>query len=131
MTAAVTISVPAFRAVDYGALYSAIASVERVRKSHKRGPFGERGDAQWTLAAWVEETDMPFEMAEDPVVCRELAIQRLRKMAFRLSERRIDPTPYLLALAWHLGLNGAILRGFVSQEGKSYAERVCALYRAN
>lgn len=117
--------------VDYSALYDAIAQVERVRKSHKRGPCGERGDVQWTEAAWSEETSMPFSMAENPTVCREMALQRLRKLSYRLLERHVSPTPYFLALAWHCGINGAILRGFVSQEARSYGERCAALYRTN
>ena len=114
---------------DYPRLYDAICQVERVRKSHRRGPCGERGDCQFTAEAWAEETAMPFEMAENPVVCREMGLQRLRKLAWGMRERRIEPTAYLLSLAWHCGPSGAILRGFLPVEDRNYAERVCALLR--
>ena len=129
MTPVIEIHAPDVAPIDMNRLYDCIASVERVRKSHRRGPCGERGEVQWTEAAWKEETEMPFAMAENPTVCRQMALQRLRSMAWRLRERRIEPTPYLLALTWHCGLSGAILRGFLPVEDRNYAERVCALLR--
>ena len=116
---------------DLDRLLAAIAQVERVRGSHRHGPKGERGVLQFKRETWEQFTWLPFDNAENEADCLAVGRIALQHYRFQLLERHIEPTPFLLALAWHCGLNGAILRGFQSQDVKSYAERVCALYRAN
>jgi hypothetical protein len=129
MMAPPAIVVSSAATIDSDRLLACIAEVERVRGSRRRGPVGERGKYQFTRETWESVTAIPFEQAEDDAVSDQVARFYLNKLRYQMLERRIDPTPYLLALAWNCGLTGAILRSFQPIEAKNYAEGVCALYR--
>ena len=118
-------SQPAF---DLARFLDCLAQVERVRKSHRRGEFGERGKYQFTEETWKSVTVIPFEEAENDATSDKVARFYITKLRYQLLERHFEPTVYMLALAFHRGLNGAILRGFQGQEVKDYCIRVENLY---
>lgn len=122
------IIVPSVARIDHVRLLAAIAEVERVRGSHRRGPKGERGKYQFTRKTWESLTSIPFHEAEDDHVSNEVANFYLNKLRYQMIERHINPSVYLMALAWHAGINGAVLKTFQPTEAKSYAVRVENLY---
>ena len=95
-----------------------------------RKPAGEKrlGLYQFTPAAWAEVSEMPFVRALEPLYADIAARARLRRLRTLLIERRLDASPRMLALAWHMGLSGAILRTFQPNEARDYVERVENLY---
>ena len=123
-----SIVVPAFpsaHAVDLSRLLAAIAQVERVRGSHRRGSHGERGKYQMTRAAWDEDAGgLPFAYAENDAYSDIVARARLVRLRYELLERRIQPTVFTLAYAWHSGLTATILRKWQPMEARDYAIRV-------
>lgn len=137
MTPPPSIVVPAFpsaHAVDLSRLLAAIAQVERVRGSHRRGSHGERGKYQMTRAAWDEDAGgLPFAHAENDAYSDIVARARLVRLRYELLERRLEPSAYNLALCWNGGEGGAvrvILKKWSPPEMRDYAERVSAIYRS-
>lgn len=120
--------------VDLDHLLAAIAQVERVRGSHRRGKHGERGKYQMTRAAWDEDAGgLPFAHAENDAYSDIVARARLVRLRYELLERRLEPSAYNLALCWNGGEGGAvrvILKKWSPPEMRDYAERVSALYRS-
>jgi hypothetical protein len=124
----IVITVAAQPVPDMARLLRCIGQVERVRGSHRRGHFGERGKYQFTEATWKSVTSIPFDEAENDQVSDNVARFYLNKLRYQLLERRIDATVYNIAMAFHCGLNGAVLRTFQSQDAKEYCIRVENLY---
>ena len=125
---------PLTASVDLDRLLAAIAQVERVRGSHRRGSHGERGKYQMTRDAWDEDAGgLPFAHAENDAYSDIVARARLVRLRYELLERRLEPSAYNLALCWNGGEGGAvrvILKKWSPPEMRDYAERVSALYRS-
>ena len=125
---------PLTAGVDLDRLLAAIAQVERVRGSHRRGSHGERGKYQMRREAWDEDAGgLPFAYAENDAYSDIVARARLVRLRYELLERRLEPSAYNLALCWNGGEGGAvrvILKKWSPPEMRDYAERVSALYRS-
>ena len=128
MTPLVTISVPAYRAIDYKALVESIAAVE-TRRNKPQGVHGERGPLQFKAESWAEDADgLSFHFALDPALARWVATRRLKRLAKLMRERGIEPSCYKLGIAWNSGLSNVLLFKWVNADVRDYAIRVENLY---
>lgn len=94
----------------------------------RQGPAGEASAWQITPAVWRENMgDQPFTDAWNVVDARECASRHLRRLAAGLRRHGYEPTPARLALAWNVGLTGAIRRELRLTD---YARRTFNLYAA-
>ncbi len=87
--------------IDYERLVRAIEERENGRWS------SPGGRACWTIAAWREETSLPFRLAQNRAQSRILMVQRLAKFAARFTRDDIEPTVWRLSTAWYRGYDGS------------------------
>lgn len=121
---------PAHLGVDLNRLLDAIAAVESRGDPTAKGRHGERGAHQMLESTWRECTSLPWSYALDPAWESDVARFYLIKLKYQLQERRIEPTPYNLALAWNQGAKAVILAKWLPREVKDRATRISTLYNA-
>jgi hypothetical protein len=93
----------------------------------RAGPAGELSAWQITPAVWRQHMgSQPLRDAWNVQDARECAQRHLRWLAAGLRRHGYEPTPERLALAWNLGLSGALRRGL---RPNTYATHVGNLYR--
>ena len=124
MTAPVAIVSQAQQAVQVERLLEAIAAVESGGKMAKIGLHGERSAWQLTKRAWQQVSKRPWYDAFDRRAAHEVAAAYVRYLIAELDRRGEEVTPWRVALAWNVGLNG--LR---TDAALGFASRVAALYK--
>ena len=124
MTAPVAIVSQAQQAVQVERLLEAIAAVESGGKMAKIGLHGERSCYQLTKRAWMQVSKRPWYDAFDRRAAHEVAAAYVRYLIAELARRGEEVTPWRVALAWNVGLNG--LR---TDAALGFASRVAALYK--
>ena len=124
MTAPVAIVAQAQQAVHIDRLLDAIAAVESGNHMAKVGLHGERSAWQLTRRAWSQVSKRPFSDAFDRRIAHEVALAYVLYLQAELTRRGDSVTPWRVALAWNVGLNG--LR---TDAALGFASRVAALYK--
>lgn len=106
---------------DLARLVNAIEMVENTAWTYPGGGL------QFTVAAWQEETKMPYHYAKNKHYAKLYAAQRLERYARKLHVLGIQPTPCLLGSIWNRGFTGA-MRLYREGQKCSYGERVENLF---
>ena len=127
MTPLIVAVAPVQAGPDLDRVADCIKAVEN-RRNHPLGRHGERGAYQLTLAAWQEETDAPFALAENEAFARGIVIARLRHIEGFLRARGIPITCYRLGIAYNAGMTACILGRWINESVKSYGVRLENLY---
>lgn len=114
-------------AYDEARLLQVIAEIECPGGWDGRpGRAGEASAWQITPAVWRQHMgNQPFADAWNVLDARECAQRHLRWLAAGLRRHGYEPTPARLALAWNVGLTGALRRELRLTD---YARRTFNLY---
>lgn len=75
-------------------------AVEQVENGEWRKPGGR---ACWTKREWVRYSALPFYYASNPYHSREAMAHAFSRYTQRLVDAGETPTPWKLAMIWHLG----------------------------
>ena len=126
MTPVSAIHQPAVAPLDVARLLAAIAAVESGNHMAKIGLRGERSAWQLTRRAWSQVSTRDWSDAFDRKAAEEVAGAYVRYLAAEITRRGEEATPYRVALAFHVGMNG--LR---SDAALAYARRVQNLYETS
>lgn len=122
-------TLPATAALDEDRLLATIAEIECPGGWDGRtGPAGEASVWQITPRVWRQHMGtQPFRDAWNVLDAERCARLHLRWLAAGLQRHGYTPTPARLALAWNLGLTGALRR---EARLTDYARRAANLYAA-
>ncbi len=104
------------------ATLEAIHRLENPYDLTRPGPFGELGAYQFREETWRMHTSVPFRRALDRRASDDIAVKHYEWLKQNLENAGVRATPYMIALAWNGGLDGAV-RGTAPAAARDYAER--------
>jgi hypothetical protein len=115
-------SAAAVQAAGRWATLEAIHCLENPRDLVRPGPKGELGVYQFREQTWRMHTTVPFGRALDRRESDAVASLHYDWLRRGLRRAGMEPTPYLIALAWNSGLTAAV-RGRSPTVAHEYARR--------
>lgn len=123
---ALTLALPAARASGRWATLEAIHHLENPRNLTRPGPKGELGAYQFRASTWRMHTTVPFARAINREESDVVAVRHYEWLRRELERAGVPATPYMIALAWNGGLDGAI-SGRAPAIAHDYARRAVNL----
>jgi hypothetical protein len=122
----VAFAAPQARASERWATLEAIHQLENPNNSTRPGPCGELGPYQFREVVWRMHSSAPFRRALDRGAADVVAVKHYEWIRAQLLNHGIEPTPYLVALAWNGGI-GAALASRPPPAAVDYATRAASL----
>lgn len=82
-------------------------------------------------AAWSDATKLPYRLSALPEYAEPVAREHLRRLERGLTARGVEPSPYNLASAWHLGLEGFLHHKGICEYGLHVANLYYSTHSSN
>lgn len=119
---ALLLTATAAHATGRDAVLEAIHHLENPRNLTRPGARGELGPYQFRERTWRMHTTVPFAKALDRSESDAVAVLHYEWLRRGLARAGMEPTPYLIALAWNGGLAAAV-KGRSPAAAHDYARR--------
>jgi len=104
------------------ATLEAIHHLENPRNLARPGSKGELGAYQFRASTWRMHTTVPFARAIKRSESDIVAVRHYEWLRAGLQRAGVEPTPYMIALAWNGGLSAAV-KGRAPAVAHDYARR--------